>query len=129
MKKKFNRVYHNHLKCEEYNTNMWKSCNIKQITILKNQSIELLSNPDALYDSMFQVINNWIYSCENNLTASTINHQAWLGAAACAINHNCPEDITKLAWRNLTESQQYEANLIADKIITIWSNNYAKIKS
>jgi hypothetical protein len=75
---------------------------------------------------MMQVINNWHYSCEATFTANVINHQAWLGAAACAVNHNCPEYITKIAWGELNWNQQVEANIIADKVIEYWSNNYAK---
>ena len=126
MKQKFKRVYHHYTKCEEYQSTMWKDIDSKQKHLLMNLSIDLLSNPDRFYDTCLEIIKNWIYSCEANFTAPTINSQAWLGAAACAINHGANEEVTKLAWRQLTQDQQLEANLIADKVINLWSTNYAK---
>jgi len=57
-----------------------------------------------------------------------MNHQAWIGHAACAINHNAPEDITRLAWRRLTQEQQNAANAAADNAIAYWADKYAKTR-
>jgi len=78
---------------------------------------------------MNRAVDEWPNSCEAALTASTMNHQAWLGHAGCAINHNAPEDLTRLAWRMLTEDQQDLANAAADRSIARWRENYvAKLK-
>lgn len=74
--------------------------------------------------AMKKVVDQWEYSCEANLTASSINHQAWIGHAGCAINHNAPEDITRLAWRTLTQEQQDLANQAADNAIAYWKGKY-----
>lgn len=126
MKTAFKRVYHNHLKCEEFMTNMWKDVPIDNRENMVILSKELLSDCDKFYDACLEVVANWTYSCEANLTATNNNHQAWFGAAACAINHNCPEYLVRLAWRELTEKQQFEANLMADKAKQVWMEKYRR---
>lgn len=75
-------------------------------------------------DAMKRAVDEWPFSCEAALTASVMNHQAWIGHAGCAINHDAPEDITRLAWRTLTQEQQDLANMAADKAIAYWKGKY-----
>lgn len=103
---------------------MWKQIPIEQRESMINKSRDLMINVSAFYDAMKSVVDNWVYSCEANLTASVINHQAWLGHAACAINHNAPEDLTRLAWSTLTKEQQDLANNAADKAKEYWLGKY-----
>lgn len=121
---KIKRKYHHYLKCEEYKTNMWKQIPVNLRENAISQSRDLLLNIEQFTKAMKSVIDNWIYSCEANLTASVINHQAWLGAAACAFNHDAPEDLTKLAWSTLTEEQQALANIAADDAKKYWLGKY-----
>lgn len=74
--------------------------------------------------AMKRAVSEWPYSCEAALTAGTMNHQAWIGHAGCAINHDAPEDLTRLAWRTLTQEQQDLANLAADNAIAFWRQKY-----
>lgn len=120
---KIKRIYHHYLKCEEYSTSMWKSSPISEREILIEQSKNLLIDIDKFNCAMMKVINEWKFSCESNFTAS-MNHQAWLGAAACAINHNCSEELTRLAWSLLSEQQQKLANIAADNIKSLWFDRY-----
>lgn len=75
-------------------------------------------------DAMKRAVDEWPFSCEAALTASVMNHQAWIGHAGCAINHDAPEDITRLAWRTLTQGQQDLANMAADNAIAYWKGKY-----
>lgn len=75
--------------------------------------------------AMKRAVDEWPFSCEAALTAGTMNHQAWIGHAGCAINHNAPEDLTRLAWRSLTKEQQDLANMAADNAIAYWRAKYA----
>lgn len=121
---KIKRVYHHYLKCEEYQTNMWKSvpANTRQAFI--DQSAALMLDAPAFKSAMIRAVNEWPYSCEGALTATVINHQAWLGHAGCAISHNAPEELTRLAWRTLTEDQQAIANNAADEAKAVWLEKY-----
>lgn len=123
---KIKRVFHRYEKCEEYQSNMWKAIPIEQRQEKQEYSRNLMIEHDAFFDACMLVIGAWPYSCEAALTASTMNHQAWIGHAACAYNHGAPEDITRLAWRELTEEQQDLANAAADRAILNWKENYLK---
>jgi hypothetical protein len=79
----------------------------------------------AFEKAMRRAVNEWPNSCEAALTATVINHQAWLGHAGCAINHGAPEDLTRLAWRSLTQCQQDLANAAADRAIEYWAVRYS----
>lgn len=122
--KKIKRVYHHYLKCEEYKTNMWKTVPVAERQGLQDKSAALMKDCDAFHSAMMRAVYEWPFSCEANLSASVINHQAWIGHAGCAINHNAPEDITRLAWRTLTEAEQDAANEAADRAIAAWREMY-----
>jgi hypothetical protein len=83
----------------------------------------------AFEAAMIRAVEEWPYSTEAALTASTMNHQAWMGHAGCAINHNAPEDLTRLAWRTLSQAQQDAANEAADRAIDYWATRYAEKKA
>lgn len=104
---------------------MWKQAPAEKRQELIEKSHSLLTDIDQFTKAMMYVIDSWIYSCELNLTAH-INHQAWLGQAACAINHNAPEDLTKQAWSLMTKEQQDAANLAADNVKNIWTERYVR---
>lgn len=69
---------------------MWKQIPINERQDKVNLSRELLSDVDKFTNAMKCVIDSWIHSCEAVFTASGLNHQSWLGAAACAFNHDAP---------------------------------------
>ena len=75
---------------------------------------------------MNRVVSEWNISCENALTDYSINRKAWIGHAATALALGCPEDITRQAWRFLTDEQQLLANKEADGAIKSWEYNYIK---
>ena len=103
---------------------MWRNVNSSDADFYKKLSYNLLCDEILFSKAGNRVIEDWPYSSEANLTASVINHQAWIGQASCAINHNAPEYITKLAWRELTLEQQSIANNVADRVIEIWREAY-----
>lgn len=104
---------------------MWLSVPVKERQALIDQSYNLMLDFNGFYQAMKRVITEWKFSCEAAFTASVINHQAWIGHAGCALNHNAPEELTRLAWRQLTQEQQDLANLAADKVINEWRSQHA----
>jgi hypothetical protein len=125
---KIKRVFHHHEKCEEYKTRMWKQIPVNERESMIIASRDLMIDHQAFRLAMIKAVNAWPHSCEANLTASVINHQAWLGHAGCAVNHDAPEDLTRLAWSMLTQEQQDLANLAADEAKAHWLENYRKAK-
>lgn len=103
---------------------MWKSVPVEDRDGYIKKSAELMIDTPAFFNAMCRAIDEWPNSCEAALTASTMNHQAWMGHAGCAINHDAPEDLTRLAWRTLSQHQQDKANDAADRAIAYWARKY-----
>ena len=103
---------------------MWKTVPIEERQMFQDKSAALMIDCAGFEAAMKRAVDEWPFSCEAALTASTMNHQAWIGHAGCAINHNAPEDITRLAWRTLSQSQQDAANAAADRAIAYWKEKY-----
>lgn len=115
---KFKRVYHPACKWEEIDSNMWGT--VECATQFLRMAIEFTGN-DELYGSfMLRVIDEWPVSCENALTDYRLNRKAWIGAAACALAFQCPEDVVRKAWGYLTDEQRKLANRRAAYAIGKW---------
>lgn len=123
---KHKRIFHHYSKLEEFSGNMWKQVEPYLRDSYVQKSRDLMLDCAAFRAAMVRAVNEWPNSCEATLTASTMNHQAWMGHAGCAINHDAPEDLTRLAWRTLTQDQQDEANLAADDAIAYWADKYSE---
>lgn len=104
---------------------MWLKIPRDQEEAAFNKAIEFTGNTVMYGEWMLEVVNNWPIACENNLTASGINQQAWIGHAAAWMAIKSPEYITRLAWQELTDEQRRLANLQADHAIAEWKRRYA----
>lgn len=125
---KIKRIFHRFEKCEEYKSNMWKPSDPALREKYIADAAALMINVEDFFAAMMQAVIDWPMSCEANLTASTMNHQAWIGHAGCAIAVDSPEDMTRLAWRTLNKEQQDAANAAADRAIAAWREKYMKEK-
>lgn len=128
-KRKFKRVYHHYLLCEEYQSNMWRVIPIEERDSAIAASADLMIDAMTFEAACKRAVDEWPYSSEAALTATVINHQAWIGHASCALNHGAPEDLTRLAWRSLTQEQQDAANAAADRAIEYWAERYERENS
>lgn len=128
MKNRYRRVYHHMDKMEEFHSAMWKKIPPDQREAAIEASAELMREPDSFEIACRRAIDEWPNSAEANLTASVINHQAWLGHAACCLNHGASEDLTRLGWRMLSQEEQDSANAAADRAIEYWEMKYAEAR-
>lgn len=84
------------------------------------KSIKLLSNQEEFRKYALIVINEWVYSCEQNLTDPSLNKIAYIGQSACCLANNTPAFVTRNAWSYIDEIDQRLANETAKKILKEW---------
>ena len=89
-------------------------------------SIKMLTDKELFLSTCKDILINWPISTMVNLTNKQCNRRAWLGQAACNYRFKVPEICTRIAWSKLTPIQQFEASLIAEKIIINFEMNYEK---
>lgn len=121
------QVWHHYTLWEDYKNGMYDEEKEGRNERVK-QAVFLLTNKELLYQNMKKVTKEWKYATEQNLTNMSMNHQAFLGQAACNIWGGIKEDETREAWGLLTNKQRYEANKIADIVDYEWRREYLKNK-
>jgi hypothetical protein len=117
-----NRIYHPYHLWEDWKFGMWRYTSEIEKAEYLQRAIEFTGDAELYGSYMLKVLAQWPYACEHNLSNRAINRQAWIGHAACCLAINCPEDITRLAWHQLTQKQQDDANAKADFAIQTWEN-------
>lgn len=113
------QIFYPYTVWEDYKNGMYnedKNNRNERVTL----AVNLLSNPPKLYQAMKRVTTEWTYATEQVLTDPNMNHQAFLGQAACNIGEGVKEDETREAWGRLTNEQRYKANKIADRVELEW---------
>ena len=101
---------------------MWGE--VEDVKSMLQKAIDFTGDHKMYGSYMQRVIREWPISCENALTDYNMNRKAWIGQAACALAIKCPEHITRRAWKELTNEQQYLANEEASRAIRAWENDY-----
>lgn len=110
------QVFHHFSKWEDYKHGFYNTtCDDIQEHIKK--SIALLSNQKEFYKYAKRVIDEWVYSCEHNLTDPSLNKIAYIGQSACCLANNTPAFVTRLAWSYVDEKDQKRANNTAKQIL------------
>jgi hypothetical protein len=118
-----NRIYHPYKKWEDYKAGFYNNCSgaIKKEMI--EQVIIMFSDAKLTKKYMEQVITDWQYSCEHNLSNDSLNKIAYIGQAACCLFAKVPSTVTMEAWNLLTPEIQERSNRIANRILNTWINN------
>jgi hypothetical protein len=120
------RIFHPYWVWEEYVAGMWRKTTKEEDKEYFKKAVEFTGNHKLYGFWMMEVADNWKNSCEHNLTDRSMNRQAWIGHAACCLGIGCPEHITRRAWWELTQKQQDDANLMADRAIKYWEDKHEK---
>jgi hypothetical protein len=103
---------------------MWRKLPRHEEAAALKQAVEFTGNADLYGAWMLKVIEAFPRACEHNLTDQSLNKQAWIGHAACALAYNLPEYIVRKAWALLSDDQRNTANARADEAISRWSQRY-----
>ncbi len=80
----------------------------------------MFNSEELTKEYMNKVTNEWVYSCEHNLTNEALNQIAYIGQAACCIYADIPSTITMEAWSMLDKEVQDRANKIALEVLNKW---------
>lgn len=121
------QVFYHYTKWEDFQNGMYdEEKEGRQDRV--QMAVAILSNTKLLYECMKRVTVEWKFATEQNLTNPIINHQAFLGQAACNIHAGIKEDETREAWGYLTELERKKANMVADIVDAEWKRKYMKGK-
>lgn len=87
-----------------------------------NEAIKFIGNHKKYGKAMRKVIDLWPYTMLNSLTNPSINKLAFLGQCAASYAINCPESVTRIAWKEITQKQRDLADNEAQKCIEKYLN-------
>jgi hypothetical protein len=116
--------WHHYLKWEDYQHGMYNTLYGEEKRAFLEKAIMFTGDAELYGNAMLEVVEKWPISCEQNLTSTGSNRQAWIGHAAACLAIGCPEDITREAWSSLSQDQQDKANAKADFAIELWEAIY-----
>ena len=111
------RIYHRYENWECFKAGFFRNVSGEEKKELAKKVIELFEDSKQTELFMKKVIENWIYSCEHNLTNLSLNRVAWLGQSACCLFAKIPYSITMENWRFVSEPKRIEACEIAERLI------------
>lgn len=119
------QIYIHHFHWEDFKNGMFSSKTDLEYFYIR-QATHILSNPHLFESIMIEMLKNWKFCIDHNLSNKNTNRKAYLGAAACNYACKVPEYCTRIAWNSLDRVTQVKANNSASKIIDIYENSKQK---
>jgi hypothetical protein len=116
------RIYHPYNLWEDYINGFYDNCSGFKKQDYINGILEMFNSAELTEMYMQKVIDEWVYSCEHNLSNVSLNRIAYIGQSACCLYCGAPSTITMEAWSLLSKETQNRSNLIAEKILNNWLN-------
>lgn len=107
---------------EDWHNGMWKKVDKEQESEFLEKCITFTSNWIEYGKWMQLVVEKWPNTMLNSLSSPSINKRAFIGHCACSLAFNCPEYITRMAWKHLTDQQRADADDIAEIVYHDWKN-------
>lgn len=123
--KKIKQVYIPYWEWEDWKSGMWRKLKPEDENESLQRAIEFTGDCIKYGNAMHDVINAWPRTMLNSLTNPSINKRAFLGHCAVQFSIGVPEYITRMAWRELTDQQRFEADAVAQRTIDHWLYEYA----
>jgi len=123
---KIKQIYHNYNLWEDYKNGMWRKLSKEEDEDILPDIVDFMKNSDKFGEAMMNVVKEWIYTCEHNLTDNAIYHKPFIGQCAVCYELKAPEYLTRLAWNKLTNEEQINANKKAALAIKYWKKQQLK---
>lgn len=116
------RAYVPYWEWEDWLNGMWRKCENEDDML--NRCVKFTGNWELYGSWMEKVIDAWPRTMLNSLSNTSVNPRAFVGHCACSLAFNCPEYITRKAWKLLTEKQRIDADAVAQKHVDTWRKKY-----
>lgn len=123
MSTEISRIYHPYWLWEEYKLGFYNNFSNNDFKRLRPKVIELFSSYEDTSLYMDRVVNEFLYSCEHNLSNTSMNRVAFLGQCASLLHNGSPSELTMKSWKYVPEEYQKQANIIAESIINKYVEN------
>jgi len=114
---------------EDWLNGMWRKLPKDQEDEWVKRAVEFTGDHVRYGGAMKDVVKVWPRTMLNTLTNQSINRRAFLGHCACSLAFDCPEYITRKAWKMLTDMQRYLADKVAQETINEYERDYKRIHS
>lgn len=125
---KIQQIYHPYYLWEDYKSGFYDNISGAKKEIILQQVVSFFNNSKLVKEYMTKVIEQWVYSCEHNLSNLSMNRIAYLGQSAACIYCAAPSMLTMTAWSFVETKNQKIANEIALEIINKWELNFINKK-
>ncbi len=116
--KKPKQQYVHYLEWEDFHAGMWRRVDNEDEWL--KRAIEFTGDHVLYGHWMRIVIEQWPRTMLHNLTNPSMNKRALLGHCAVCLAIGCPEYITRMAWKQLTDQQRRDADAVAQETINDW---------
>jgi len=122
------RIYHRYENWECWKSGFFNNVSGENKKLHIENVVKIFSSQELTEKYMTKVINQWVYSCEHNLSNNQINKIAWLSQAACCLHSKIPCSITMEAWHLVSKENRDKADEIAKRLIEQYELNHEKQK-
>jgi len=120
------QIFHNHEKWECLKAGFFKTkVEGKTTEECQQEYCDFLKDDELFRAALERVTNEWLFSCEHNLTNTSVNRIAWLGQASMCLAKGIPSKFCG-GFNLLTKDQQDKANETAKEYLDKWIENYSK---
>lgn len=117
---KIKQIWTPYWEWEDWINGMWAKGDESRL----QEAVDFTGNWQLYGAAMLDVIFAWDRTMLNSLTNHSINKRAFLGHCAVCFRLGIQESITRMAWKELTDKQRYDADLIAQQTIDAWKEDF-----
>lgn len=100
---------------------MYRTATRDEVAAMAQQSAALLSDQERFRSAAERVTTEWGTASAVNMTRDG-NRLAWIGQAACCIDHGATEVAVRVGWSMMAETDRQNANRTASEVADIWES-------
>lgn len=116
------KISHPYYLWEDYKNGMYNEICVHNHKECKKLVEKIMSDRDIFVSTGMNIVREWVYASEENLTNKSINRRAWVGQAVCSYLYLIPESETKIIWSNMPQEIKDFSNKSADIVINFFEN-------